>query len=1009
MRDSFVSSTPQLLRIAAGFLILASLSLSQPSLASAAGVGPVPEWIWGDAFPKAKQTVWFRKSFVHTGQIQSAVLRGMADDRMTVLLNGQQVGAIAVANRFEKVDLTAKLKTGENVIAIQAENDRGAAGVLIELHIVDVDGKRHDIVSDDTWLSSLKVTDDWKAATLPAAGWSPAISMGQVSVQPWGNPIGESDDYNQWKRALGTGTAGDPSAIQVTPGFQIELLRSATKDEGSWISLTFDPRGRLILGREGKGLLRVTLPQDKSSTQQVETIDNTLLECRGLLYAFDSLYANANNSKALYRLRDTDGDDRFDEVKLLRKTEGGVGHGRNALALGPDNKIYSVHGNNVQLPTDYVAAGSPLQHFAEDRLRPCFWDRFLFDYGVKVPAGHVVRTDAEGKMWELVAGGFRNPYGIDFNADGELFTYDADNEGDIGAPWYRPSRVNQIVSGGDYGFRQGSANRPAYYPEHLPTNLDIGLGSPTGVRFGTRSHFPAPYRSALFILDWAYGRIFAVYLTPQGAGYAARAEKFIEGRPLNVTDLTFGPDGAMYFVTGGRGTQSGLYRVKYAGPAVAETLPSESETQRLTEAAAARAMRRTLEAFHGKTDAHAVAVAWPHLGSRDPWLRHAARVAIEHQPAVEWEQRALGEPDTNARLTALLALSRVGTKEIQSALLARLHGMAFAGLDPTQQLTVLRAYATSLIRMGRPDTATLKKIVQQLEPMYPANCVPVNAQLCELLAYLDAPHIVEQTMPLLVGAGTQEERLLYLYALRNVKTGWTNAYRQTYFHWLREAEGFTGGNSLPIVVNSIRTEATAWLSEAELKELAPLLALRNDGSDDSSTPVPPRPFVKDWKLEDLHATLEKAGSGRNFERGKSLYATAMCIRCHRLRTTGRPVGPELTAVGNRFNRRDLLESILVPSKVIDEKYRNLTVETKGGLVVVGRLVGGDETTIALSTEPLDPTQVKRIALDDIESQAHSPISPMPNGLLNTLTQAEILDLLAYLQSGGDPQHPSFQK
>ena len=87
---------------------------------------------------------------------------------------------------------------------------------------------------------------------------------------------------------------------------------------------------------------------------KIESINDTLLECRGLLYAHGSLYANANNSRGLYRLTDTNGDDQFDELKLLRETPGGVGHGRNNLTLGPDGKIYIIHGNDTELPADFL-------------------------------------------------------------------------------------------------------------------------------------------------------------------------------------------------------------------------------------------------------------------------------------------------------------------------------------------------------------------------------------------------------------------------------------------------------------------------------------------------------------------------------------------------------------------------------------------------------------------------------------------------------------------------------
>ena len=180
----------------------------------------------------------------------------------------------------------------------------------------------------------------------------------------------------------------------------------------------------------------------------------------------------------------------------------------------------------------------------------------------------MLRTDRDGKQWELLAAGLRNPFGIAFNPLGDLFTYDADAEFDMGSPWYRPTRVNQLVSGADFGWRGVTGKWPPYFPDHadnaLPT-LDIGRGSPTAVAFGTGTRFPADYQQALFILDWSYGRILAVHLAPRGAGYRAWAETFLQGRPLNVTDITVGPDGALWIVTGGRKTQSALYRIAYTG------------------------------------------------------------------------------------------------------------------------------------------------------------------------------------------------------------------------------------------------------------------------------------------------------------------------------------------------------------------------------------------------------------------------------------------------------------
>src|SRR5882762_5146930 len=180
----------------------------------------------------------------------------------------------------------------------------------------------------------------------------------------------------------------------------------------------------------------------------------------------------------------------------------------------------------------------------------------------------------------------------------------------LGMPWYRPTRINHIVSGGDFGFREGTAKWPNWYHDSLPTTLDIGIGSPTGVRFGTGAKFGQKYQKALYAMDWSYGRIVAVHLTPKGSTYTGTFENFVAPRaltepgakkaPLNVTDLEIGPDGAMYFLTGGRGTQSGLYRVSHSDK-VSFNDP-ELRNARERTPAQARLLRRQMEAFHGKRD-----------------------------------------------------------------------------------------------------------------------------------------------------------------------------------------------------------------------------------------------------------------------------------------------------------------------------------------------------------------------------------------------------------------------
>ncbi|HVC95562.1 MAG TPA: c-type cytochrome [Pirellulales bacterium] len=981
-----------------------------PASAQTAGDSQVPQWIWTTTKPgtTALQAAFFRRSFDAARTVRRADVVALADDRMTIYLNGRKLGDVEGAKNLVRIDVADSIVKGTNLLAIEANNAAGEAGVLARLEIVYDDGTSSRLSSDTTWLVSATEQPDWRLPEFDDSQWEKAASFGRLGVAPWGDPTGEIDDYNQWKQALGGG-AMDPTLIAAPPDFEVELVYRAREGQGSWISLDFDPRGRLIVAREDKGLLRMTLPTDRDDETLVETIDDTLEECRGVLCAYGDLYVNANNSKGYYRLRDSDGDDRYDQTERLMFTQGGVGHGRNDLALGPDGLIYLMHGNNVRLPGEILPGASPLAHYGEDRLLPCDWDGALFDGDVAAPAGHLLRTDRDGKNVELVAGGFRNAYGIDFNADGELFTYDSDMEWDVGAPWYRPTRVDHLVSGGDYGYRQGTKMWPAYLPDGLPPSVDIGKGSPTGVKFGTKSRFPPPYRRALFILDWAYGRIFAVHLTPRGASYDCRAELFLKGRPLNMTDLDFGPDGAMYFVVGGRRTQSALYRVRYVGPEVAEAAAASAEAARLAQAAEARALRRRLEALHGRQESHAVETAWPHLDADDVWIRHAARVAIEHQPLEAWQERALAEPRPTAALVALMALARVGAAEARPKVLERLASLAFHELSPEQRLLALRTYALVFIRLGPATQAEAADLAERLGLALPSASVEVNQELCELLVYLGAADVVAKTLPLIPAAKTQEERLHYLFVLRHARRGWTLDARRSYFEWLARPEAFAGAHYMPLFLHNIRNDALATLDSREREALAPLLAaLDRRPAAHAPLVAANRAFVWEWKMADLTDILHQVGRGRNYDRGRTLFTEAACSRCHRLAGAGTAVGPDLDGVGSRFGVRDLLETIVVPSKFVDEKYRDVLIETKGGQVITGRILGGDEVKLVVAVDPLDPSRIETVAKYEIESQTAALVSSMPAGLLNTLSREEVLDLVAYVAAGGVRNHPSFR-
>src|SRR5262245_6303815 len=964
----------------------------------------LPHWIWrrdtsggADQPRAARDDCRLERHFDVEQAPRSAKLRLAADFcHVRVEINGHTVISVEPYSQTVDLDVTQSVRRGENQIGVSARAVDGPSAVALSLSLTSGDGRTSEILTDSQW----RVVESGEEI-------GSAVSLGVVEPRLWGIgrrsvAIDAFDNYEQWRQAIGTPAKADQAAFWTAPGFSISLAGQAQPEEGSWVSMAFDGQGRITIAREDKGLLRMTLDATHRSVEHVETINDDLQECRGLLYAYDALYANANNSKGLYRLRDTDGDDRFDEVRLLRQFPGSVGHGRNDLALGPDGLIYSIHGDAVDVPKEDI--NDYTSPFREARR------------GKTTREGHLLRTDSDGSKWELLAAGLRNPFGIAFNPRGDLFTYDADAEFDMGSPWYRPTRVDQLVLGADFGWRGVTGKWPPYFPDHadnaLPT-LDIGKGSPTAVVFGAGTHFPEEYQKALFVLDWAYGRVLAAHLAPRGAGYRGFAEAFLKGRPLNVTDIAVGPDGALWILTGGRKTQSALYRIAYTSNIASAPTASPYEEACKRHADTARGLRLQLEEFHKSVGRAAIDFVWPHLDSDDPAIRYAARVAVEHQPVELWREQALREQRVTAGLSALMALARSDQRDVFPDVIDHLDRFSSFELSVSQCQTLVQIAFLCASQTSDEVLRRKSAIVSKLESLLPfpatnglqfspvGTSAAVQRDVARLLAELGSATIIKNVSRSLLISPVQEDRLQGLLVLRNVSSGWTKETRLTYFTVLNEASSSVGGEGMPKFLAQIREQAIATLSEQERGELADLLEPRAAGANDEPLP-PSRPLVKRWVLEDFESLLRDSGSMGDASRGETVFRDALCTRCHRAGARGPAVGPDLTHVAGRFGKRDILESALSPSIVVAENYRNVQIVTTDGRQIVGRVVSdGDfrSEKLRIATEPLRPSAIVEISKRDIDQAREAETSPMPQGLLDSFTQQEVLDLLAFLTSG----------
>ncbi|MCS7168145.1 MAG: c-type cytochrome [Gemmatales bacterium] len=569
-------------------------------------------WIWHDEGEPTREapaeTRYFRRVWEINRPfdivVDEATLDITADNRFIVWINGRRVGQGENWTQVYHFDVKPYLVHGRNVIAVEARNDGGPAGLLVRLTYTPNGQTRLVLYSDSAWKSAQQVSEGWQRVDYDDSKWQAVRVLG---------PYGTTEPWRQvsW---------GASERFQVADGFRVEevvpgqLSVPGIHTEGldeklpfSLVNLCFDNRGRLLVAQERGPILLCTTeengpprptpvsgPTNVSArpVTRIRVYCDQVRNCQGMCWAEGALWlvGDGPQGTGLYRCRDVKGHDRVDQVELVHRFEGGMAeHGPHAIVQGPDNFLYLVVGNHAwcQIGPDVakrwpnpekIAANSPLLRWSTGRQTPQQFERGHTEdvllprqndarghaANIRAPGGTIWRLDRTGKRMALLSAGFRNQYDMAFSPDGEIFTFDSDMEWDEGLPWYRPVRICHVTAGSEFGWRTGSSKLPAYYYDTLPGVIDVGRGSPVGVEWHDHAAFPPKYRT-LYVSDWSLGIIYAVHLEKQGASYRGVADRFCTGAPMNVTDIAVGPDGALYFSLGGRGTQGGVFRIVAEG------------------------------------------------------------------------------------------------------------------------------------------------------------------------------------------------------------------------------------------------------------------------------------------------------------------------------------------------------------------------------------------------------------------------------------------------------------
>lgn len=823
-------------------------------------------------------------------------------------------------------------------------------------------------------------------------------------------------------------TAEPPRVL--APGYRLELIAEAPRIVTP-VALAFDRHGQLLVIEShthhrpteytGPAHDRILVVRDKTgdgpADELVPFFEETDQTMSILGSADDWIYVATR--REVMRIRDTDADGRADErVPLVRlDTEGDYPHnGLAGLCHTPEGRLLFGLGENMGVPYRLVAAdGSMLAGGGE--------------------GGSVYTCNLDGSDLQRLATGFWNPFGSCFDPHGRLFTVDNDPDA---SP---PCRLLHVVPAGDYGyqFRYGRSGRHPLqaWNGELPGTLPMAVGT------GEAPCAVVPFRGQLWVTSWGDHRLETFTMQSHGATVRGQLSIAVQGdanfRPVG---LAVSPDGnslvfsdwvdRSYPVHG----QGRLWRL------VAETKSSPTPVS-WPEPSAAEQQARQLRAT----------ASLQQLDSDDPFLRQATiaglaasssldprrftqlKSANERQAwleALRWKDpqsaesilpAALADTDTRVRLVALRLvaeqrwrqfLPQVG-KLLQSAATNAAAGVAReadgtaedtggadrTGKDATTGGTAEAGTAdpTRLLRMALATLAWLEQgeaskdtgpFEQRLVQM--AGDVSQPAALRGMaLRLLPAQHasLDEQSLANYANAPAPLPREA-LAVLRERVDPWATTLL------VRLAEDHQRDTRL-------RADATAALAGRGEATHAPLQRLAQDaeptvaaearrglGLGDAPVSKPEVADMDAW-LRWVPDVGDAAAGERIFFRGTG----GRCSNCHAHDGRGGNVGPDLSTIHRRADRRWLLQALLDPHRDVAPQYASVQWTTADGRTWTGvphsgpgeegleKLVGADGQLVAVPSEQI----VERNTLNT---------SIMPTGLQDQLTQKELSDLLAFL-------------
>ncbi len=260
---------------------------------------------------------------------------------------------------------------------------------------------------------------------------------------------------------------------------------------------------------------------------------------------------------------------------------------------------------------------------------------------------------------------------------------------------------------------------------------------------------------------------------------------------------------------------------------------------------------------------------------------------------------------------------------------------------------------------------------------------------------MDLADILSKTPP--------AQQMYYSILLSNVSAGWTDTDREKYFKWLYKAFGYKGGREVrDLYERNKKRSALSFAPKTSINIMIQYLTnkkpaasaidwvrvMSDGGPEDNGDCRQPLILLKCWRA--VIMIMQKRCLVPRHVIPVTLYDGE-----------GGAIGPDLTQLGTRFSKRDILESIIDPNKVISDQYASTVFTMKDTKSIIGKLVKEENGKYYVSQNPFAPDQLKELNKADVVSTKTADVSLMPPLLINNLNPERLRDLMAYLVSGGN--------